>query len=248
MNNVSGTVIVLGAGAREGIGGALAQRFAAGGHHVIVTGRTEEKIEALAASLRAEGHSAEAMRVDVTVEADQDALFDHAAQIGPIAAVLYNAGSNAIIPFEQLAPERFEKFWRICCFGAFLTAKRAVPLLLQQAQAGEHSSLLFTGASGSLRGKPNFAHFASAKAGLRMLAQSLAREYGPEGIHVAHVIIDGVVDGDMIRSRFAEYLDKLGDDGGLSPAAIAETFWHLHHQPRSAWTHELELRPFKENW
>ncbi|MEL7042560.1 MAG: SDR family NAD(P)-dependent oxidoreductase [Pseudomonadota bacterium] len=239
-----GSVIILGAGAAKGVGGALARRFAAEGHHVIVCGRTKSKIDALADMVNDSKGSAESFIVDVTSDADQNALFDHAAQSGPIAAVLYNAGNNAIIPFEHLDADTFEQFWRVGCFGGFLTAQRAIPLLTKQG----HGSLFFTGASGSLRGKANFAHFASMKAGLRMLAQSLAREFGPKGIHVAHFIIDGVIDGDMVRSRFGEYLDALGEDGGLSPEAIAEAFWYVHSQPKSAWTHELDLRPFKENW
>ena len=241
---MSDTVIVLGAGASKGLGGALARRFAAGGRHVIVAGRTEAKVTALAAEIQAAGGSAEGMRVDVASEADQDALFAHAARLGPVDAVLYNAGNNAIIPFEELTPEQVETLWRVSCFGAFLTAKRAAPLLSSQGRG----SLFFTGASASMRGKPNFAHFAAPKAGLRMLAQALAREYGPKGVHVAHVIIDGIVDGEMVRNRFAQYLDALGEDGGLSPDAVAETFWQIHQQHRSAWTHELDLRPYKENW
>jgi len=241
---MSGTAIILGAGASQGVGGALARRFAAEGHHVIVAGRTEEKVQTVAAEIEGAGGSAEGMRVDVTLEPDQNALFEHASQKGPIAAVLFNAGNNAIIPFEKLDPETYEQFWRVGCFAAFLTAKRAVPILSAQG----HGSLFFTGASGSMRGKPNFAHFASMKAGLRMLAQSLAREFGPDGIHVAHFVIDGVIDGEMVRSRFGEYVEKLGEDGCLSPDAIAEAYWHVHSQPKSAWTHEMDLRPFKERW
>ncbi|MEO0784302.1 MAG: SDR family NAD(P)-dependent oxidoreductase [Pseudomonadota bacterium] len=241
---MAGTAIILGAGASNGVGGALARRFAKGGHHVIIAGRTDEKVEAVAGEIRDAGGSAEGFRTDVTSEADQDALFEHAKQKGSVDAVLFNAGNNAIIPFEDLEPELVEKFWRVGCFAGFLTAKRAVPILLAQG----HGSLFFTGASGSMRGRANFAHFASMKAGLRMLAQSLAREFGPKGIHVAHFIIDGVIDGDMVRNRFGEYLDKLGEDGGLSPDAIAEAYWYVHGQQRSAWTHEMDLRPFKENW
>lgn len=238
------SAIILGAGASDGVGGALARRFAAEGLHAIVAGRTASKVEAIAAEIGASGGSAEGVRVDVTSEADQDALFELARARGTIGAVLYNAGNNAIIPFEQLDSETLESFWRVGCFGAFLTAKRAMPILKDQGRG----SLFFTGASASMRGKPNFAHFASMKAGLRMLAQSLAREFGPAGIHIAHVVIDGVVDGEIVRSRFGEYLEQLGEDGCLKPAAIAEAFWHLHTQHRSAWTHELDLRPFKENW
>lgn len=238
------SAIIIGAGASDGVGGALARQFAANGLHAIVAGRTEAKVGLIADEIRAAGGSAEGARMDVTSEADQDALFSLATERGPVAAVIYNAGNNAIIPFEKLDAETLESFWRVGCFGAFLSAKRAVPILKDQGRG----SLLFTGASGSMRGKPNFAHFASMKAGLRMLAQSLAREYGPQGVHVAHIVIDGVIDGEMVRSRFAEYLEQLGEDGYLKPEAIAEAFWHVHNQRRSAWTHELDLRPFKENW
>lgn len=241
---MAGTVIILGAGVSQGIGGALARKFASEGHHVLVTGRTLEKVERLAEEIIDAGNSAEAMKVDVTLEVDQDALFKRASQQGPISAVLFNAGNNAVIPFSELTSETYEQFWRIGSFGAFLTAKRALPLLANQGEG----SLIFTGASGSLRGKPNFAHFAAMKASLRMLAQALAREYGPKGVHIAHVIVDGIVDAERTRSRLSDYMDSLGDDGVLSPDAIADTYWHLHTQPRSAWTHELELRPFSESW
>ena len=241
---MSETVIVIGAGASKGVGGAAARRFAKEGYHVIAAGRTREKVDAVAKEIKDAGGSAEGVQADVTIASDQDALFAHAAEQGPLAAVIYNAGNNAIVPFEDLEPELVEQFWRVGCFGAFLTAKRAIPVLKAQGKG----SLFFTGASGSMRGKPNFAHFASMKAGLRMLAQSLAREFGPQGVHVAHFIIDGVIDGDMVRSRFGEYLEQLGDDGGLSPDAIADAYWHVHTQHRSAWTHEMDLRPFKETW
>ncbi len=239
------TVIILGAGVPDGVGGALAHRFGAEGLHVIVSGRTQEKLAATVQQVQDAGGSAEACVADVTSVDAQDALFARAAERGSrIAAVIFNAGSNRPISFEALTAEQFEEFWRIGCYGAFLTAKRALPVLAAQGEG----SLLFTGASASLRGRPNFGHFASAKAALRNLVQALAREYGPQGVHVAHVIIDGVVNGDIVRGRFGEYLDNLGDNGALEPHAIAEAFWSLHTQHRSAWTHELDLRPFKEAW
>lgn len=241
---MSGTIVILGAGASNGIGGAIARKFGAGDYHVVVTGRTLEKVQLVAQEIHAAGGSAEAMKVDVTSEADQDALFEHVATLGRVAGVFFNAGNNAVIPFSELTSEVYEQFWRIGSFGAFLTAKRVLPILEEQGSG----SLFFTGASGSRRGKPNFAHFASMKAGLRMLAQALAREYGPKGVHVAHIIIDGVVNAERTRSRYAEYMDSLGEHGVLEPDEIAETFYHLHSQHRSAWTHELELRPFRENW
>ena len=239
------TVIILGAGAPNGVGGALARRFGREGLHVVVSGRTQEKVEASAQAVISAGGSAEGYQADVTSEKDQDALFEHVASLRmPLAAVVFNAGSNMPIPFEAIKAEEFESFWRIGCFGAFLTAKRAMPILAEQASG----SMLFTGASASMRGRPNFSHFASSKAGLRNLAQALAREYGPQGVHVAHIVIDGVVNGDIVQGRFKEYLESMGEDGALDPDAIADAFWSVHAQPRTAWTHELDLRPFKETW
>jgi len=239
------TVLIMGAGAVAGVGGALAQKFAANGFHVIVTGRTQSKLDAIVDAVISAGGSAEAVVANVTVDKDQNAVFDRVSlRDEALAAVVYNAGSNLPITFLDLTPEQFDEFWRIGCFGAFLTARLALPMLKEQGRG----SLFFTGASASLRGKPNFAHFAVAKAGLRNLAQALAREYGPQGVHVAHVVIDGIVNGDIVRGRFSDYLDALGDDGALEPQAIAEAFWALHQQHPSAWTHELDLRPYKEVW
>ena len=239
------TVLIMGAGAVAGVGGALVQKFAARGFHVIVAGRTQSKLDGIVESVISGGGSAEAVVANVTVDKDQNSVFDRVNLRGePLAAVVYNAGSNLPIKFSDLTPEQFDEFWRIGCFGAFLTARLVLPILQEQGRG----SLFFTGASASLRGKPNFAHFAVAKAGLRNLAQALAREYGPQGVHVAHVVIDGIVNGDIVRGRFADYLDALGDDGALEPQAIAEAFWALHEQHPSAWTHELDLRPYKEGW
>lgn len=242
---MTGTILILGAGTPDGVGGAIALWFAKVGYHICVTGRTLEKIEATRAAIVAQGGSADALVCDVTSEDDLDAVFEAiAAQDRAVASVIYNAGNNSPIAFEALTPDQFEAYWRVCCLGGFLAAKRAMPLLAQQGRG----SMLFTGASASLRGKPNFAHFSSAKGALRNLVQALAREYGPQGVHVAHLIIDGVVNGDQVKSRFGGYLEKLGEDGALDPAAIAEAFLMVHNQPRSAWTHELDLRPFKEAW
>lgn len=241
---MSGVAVVLGVGAERGLGAAIARRFANGGLHVVASGRTQEKLDAVVSAIEATGGSAAAVAGDATDAGDIAALFNTAKESGTIEAVVYNVGNNAIIPFEELDAETFETFWRVCCFAGFLTAKAAMPILAEQG----HGSFLVTGASASMRGKPDFAHFASAKSALRTLAQSLARDYGPKGVHVAHVVVDGVIDGEMVRSRFGDYLDQLGEDGSLDPDHIAETYWQLHLQPRSAWTHELEVRPFKENW
>ncbi len=242
---MSETVVILGAGAPDGVGGALARKFAKNGLNVIVSGRTQEKLNATTKEIEADGGSAEGCVADVTSEADLDALFKRVEdRQEPLAAVLFNAGRNLPVPFEDLTPAMFEEFWRIGCYGAFLTAKKAMPILKQQGQG----SMLFTGASASLRGRPGFGHFAATKAALRNLVQALAREYGPQGIHVAHVVIDGIINGDIVRGRYGEYLESLGEDGSLAPDAIAQAFWALHTQHRSAWTHELDLRPFNEKW
>lgn len=238
-------VFIVGAGLPDGVGGALARRFARAGLHVVVGGRTFDKVSETAGDICRGGGSAEPLAVDVTSARELDAAFEELARRDePLAAVIYNAGNNKPIAFGELTAAQFEDFWRVGCFGGFLTAQRALPILEQQGRG----TLLFTGASASLRGKPLFAHFAVAKAGLRSLAQALAREYGPKGVHVGHIVIDGAVNGDRLRRQLPAYLEQLGDDGTLDPDAIAEAFWWLHTQPRSAWTHELDLRPFRENW
>ncbi len=243
---MSETVLIVGAGVPDGVGGAVALRFAREGYHIHATGRTLEKVEATAEAVRQSGGSAEALRADVASEDDMRNVFVRVQERAqPVAAVIYNAGNNMPIPFENLTPELFTSFWQSCCFGGFLTAHHAMPILREQGRG----SMLFTGASGSLRGKANFGHFASAKAGLRNLAQALAREYGEKGVHVGHIIIDGVINGDRLKSSpLKPYLENLGEEGSLDPVAIAETFWSIHAQPRSAWTHEIDLRPYKENW
>lgn len=239
------TVVVLGAGNPNGIGGAIAQRFGRENLHVVVSGRTQGKLDVTAQSVIDAGGSAEAIVADVTSEAALTDLFSAVQDRGEsIAAVIFNAGNNAPIPFAELSAEDFEGYWRVGCLGGFLAAKQAIPVLVKQGSG----SFLITGASASLRGRPNFVHFAVSKSGLRSLAQALAREYGPQGVHVAHIIIDGAVNGEIVQNRFGAYLEQLGEDGSLAPSAIAETFWQIHSQPRSAWSHEVDLRPFKESW
>lgn len=240
------TAVVVGVGAEEGVGAAACRRFASEGHHVLVAGRTVAKIERVAATIAQAGGSAEAIPMDTTVEADVIALFDRAMAPGgghaPADAVIFNAGNNAHLDFRALTAQQFEDFWRVGCFAGFLVGREAARRLVPLGRG----TVIFTGASGSLRGKPGFAHFAAAKAGLRMIAQSMAREYGPQGIHVAHAVIDGGINGARLKSRMPDLLEKRGEDGLLSVEAIALTYWQIHRQPRSAWTQEIDLRPFKE--
>lgn len=240
------TAVVVGVGAERGIGAAVCRRFATGGYHVLVAGRTVSKIEQVAERIRASGGSAQSIVVDTTSEADVAQLFDLAMAPGtgrdPVDAVVFNAGNNQIIDFRSLTAEQFESFWRVGCFGGFLVGREAAR---RMAPLGR-GTVIFTGASGSLRGKPGFAHFAAAKAGLRMVSQSMAREFGPQGLHVAHVLIDGGVNGDRLRQAIPGMVEQRGEDGLLDVDAIADTYWHLHQQPRTAWAQEIDLRPYKE--
>lgn len=240
------TAVVIGAGAERGLGAALCRRFAAGGYHVLVSGRSLEKIERVAQSIRETEGSAEAAVADAASERDVIRLFDRAMSPDggrdPADLVAFNAGNNQRIKFAELTAEQFEDFWRIGCFAGFLAGREAARRLAPLGRG----TILFAGASASLRGKPGFAHFASAKAGLRMIAQSMAREYGPQGLHVAHVVIDGGINGDRLLSRVPGLVEQRGEDGLLGIDAIAETYWQIHRQPRSAWTQEVDLRPYKE--
>jgi NAD(P)-dependent dehydrogenase (short-subunit alcohol dehydrogenase family) len=240
--------VVVGVGGERGLGAALCRRFAAEGYHLLVAGRTPEKIAQVVQTIRRSGGSAEPMAVDTTREDDVVRLFDRAVSPGdgldPADLVIFNAGNNQRIDFRELTAAQFEDFWRVGCFGGFLVGREAARRLAPLGRG----TVIFTGASASVRGRPGFAHFAAAKAGLRMISQSMAREYGPLGIHVAHVLIDGGINGDRLRNRAPTLIKERGEDGLLGIDAIADTFWHIHRQQRSAWTQEVDLRPFKETF
>ncbi len=242
------TAIVIGVGAEHGLGAALCRRFAAEGHHVLVAGRTPHRIEQVVRAIAEAGGSAEAVPTDTTREEEVIQLFDRAmspgAGNGPLDLVVFNAGNNQRIEFRETTAAEFEAFWRVGCYGGFLVGREAARRLAPLGRG----TVIFTGASGSMRGKPGFAHFAAAKSGLRMIAQSMAREFGPQGLHVAHVVIDGGIHGERLLSRRPQLLAERGEDGLLDVDAIAETYWHVHRQARSAWAHEIDLRPFKESF
>lgn len=225
------------------MGAQLCHRFARLGLHVFVSGRTQEKIEAVAQAIRAEGGTATAFVADATVEQDVLALFAAAAAAGRIELVVYNTGNNTPGRVEDMTAEFFEQSWRVCCFGGFLFGREAV-----RHMKGQGGTLLFTGASASLRGRPGFGAFNSSKAGLRTLAQAMAKEYGPDGIHVGHVVIDGAIHGEKILTRVPEYAEKLGEDGMIEIEAIVDAFEFLYKQPRRGWTFELDVRTSLENW
>ncbi|MCP5055153.1 MAG: SDR family NAD(P)-dependent oxidoreductase [bacterium] len=240
-----GTAIVIGVGAETGVGGALCRRFASEGLHVLVGGRTPAKIEAAAESLRQQGGQATAVQIDATKSSDIARIFDAAEEAGGVPElVVYNAGNNQFSGLLDMSDEFFEQVWRVCCFGGFLTGREAAK---RMPPAGG-GSLLFTGATASMRARPPFTAFASAKAALRGVAHGIAREFGPQGLHVGHVVIDGVIDGDMVNERMPVIKERLGAEGMLQVDDIAATFWMLHTQPKSTWTLELDIRPFKEGF
>jgi NAD(P)-dependent dehydrogenase (short-subunit alcohol dehydrogenase family) len=242
MEQMTRTAIVIGAGAAAGVGGALARRIAREGLHVLIGARNAERVEALAAGLRSDGFSASGVAMDTTKPADVARLFDAAG--GPPELVVYNAGNAFVKPLLETGDDEFEAVWRLACFGGFLAGREAARRMLPAGRG----TLLFTGATASLRARPPFLAFASAKAGLRAVAHGMAREFGPQGLHVAHVVIDGAIDGDQLNRRIPQLKERLGEDGMLAPDAIAEAYWQLHLQPRSAWTLELDLRPYKETF
>ena len=237
-----GTAVVVGVGAETGLGAGLARRFAREGLRVVVAGRTRERLRATAASICSSGGSVVVKVADVSREANVIALFDEAAGENDLELVVYNVGNNFAAPALETQTKLFEDLWRQNALGGFLVGREAV----RQFAPRQRGTILFTGATASLRARPPFLAFASAKAALRAVAQGLAREFGPQGIHVAHVVIDGAIQGEYAAIKFADYVRSKGENGLLSVEAIAEAYLVLHRQPASAWTHELDLRPFKE--
>jgi NAD(P)-dependent dehydrogenase (short-subunit alcohol dehydrogenase family) len=240
----AGTVLVAGVGSLNGLGAAIARRFGREGFPVAIAGRNAEKLAATEAALKGEGLTVVSVVGDVSKAEDARRFVEAAQALGPLAVAVHNAGSNRPSPFLKLSEAEFEAHWREHALGGFQLAQAALPALLERGEG----SLFFTGASGSLRGKANFAPFAAAKAALRNLAQSLAREFGPQGIHVGHVVIDGGIEGERLLSRVPQLKDQRGPDGLLNIDAIADAYVVMHRQHRSAWTLELDVRPWAENF
>ncbi len=239
----SGSAIVVGVGPERGLGAVLAMCFAEKGLHVFIVGRSEEKLNHIVLQIQKAGGSATPIIADVTLEQDVIRCFSVLRECGEIIQVAaYNVDSNIPLSFFQTDIKTFTLLWQQNCLGAFLFAKEIMAIM----QAQQQGTVFFTGATASLRAKPPFTAFASAKSGLRALAQGLAREFSPQGVHVVHTVIDGVIDGDRARKQFPEYVKAKGQEGLLQLEAIAQTYWAIHQQPRSAWTNELDLRPFKE--
>jgi NAD(P)-dependent dehydrogenase (short-subunit alcohol dehydrogenase family) len=240
--------VALVVGAGDFIGGAIAKRFAAGGYTAVVGRRNAEKLAPLVKEIEEAGGRAHALALDAREEEHVQAAFASIERdIGPLEVVVFNVGANVTFPIRDTTSRVFRKVWEMACLGGFLIGREAANVMVPR----ERGSIFFTGATASLRGGKGYAAFASAKFGLRALAQSMARELGPANIHVAHLVIDAGVDTAWVRERIrAAGRDPADLPPGtlMNPASVAEAYWTLHQQPRDAWTFELEIRPHRETW
>lgn len=238
-------------GAGDATGGAIARAFAKEGYAACVTRRSADKLQALVAQIEADGGVAHAFGSDARKEDEVVALVEQIeATVGPIEVMVFNIGANVPESILTESARKYFKVWEMACFSGFLNAREVARRMVARElpASGHRGTILFTGATASLRGGANFAAFSGAKMALRALAQSMARELGPQGIHVAHPIIDGAIDTEFIRSNFPERYALKSQDGILKPDHIAQQYVMLHRQPRDAWTHELDLRPWMEKF
>jgi NAD(P)-dependent dehydrogenase (short-subunit alcohol dehydrogenase family) len=244
MNKVA---LIVGAG--DSTGGAVARRFARDGYTACVTRREADKLVPLVAQIEAEGGRAVPFGSDARKEEEVVALVEQIeSTIGPIEVLVFNIGANVPCSILDETARKYFKIWEMACFGGFLNGREVAKRMVARAAPERKQTIIFTGATASLRGAANFSAFAGAKHALRALAQSMARELGPRGIHVAHSIIDGAIDTAFIRNTFPERYALKDQDGILNPDHIADAYFMLHSQPRDAWTHELDLRPYMEKF
>jgi len=235
--------LVIGAG--DALGGAIARRFAREGYVAVGVRRQQDKLTALVETIEADGGKAFGFGCDARKEEEVIALFDRIeAEIGQVEVCVFNIGANVRFSISDTSARVYFKVWEMACFAGFLTGREAA----RRMEPRGRGTILFTGATASVRGREGFSAFSGAKHALRALAQSMARELGPKGIHVAHTLIDGPIDTQWIAENFPESYARKADDGILDPDHIADNYWHLHTQPRDCWTHELDLRPWSENW
>ena len=235
--------LVIGAG--DALGGAIARRFAREGYVAVGVRRQQDKLTALVEAIEAEGGKAFGFGCDARKEEEVIALYNRIeAEIGPIEVCVFNIGANVRFSISDTTARVYFKVWEMACFAGFLTGREAA----RRMEPRGRGTILFTGATASVRGREGFSAFSGAKHALRALAQSMARELGPKGIHVAHTLIDGPIDTQWIAENFPESYARKAQDGILDPDHIADNYWHLHTQPRDSWTHELDLRPWSESW
>lgn len=235
--------LIIGAG--DATGGAVAKRFAREGFVTCVTRRHEDKLAPLIAEIAAEGGRAvgfgsDARREDAVIELVDTIERD----IGPIEVFVYNVGANSPMSILDETARRYTKIWELASLGGFLTGREVAKRMVTRGRG----TMLFTGATASLRGRANFAAFAGGKHALKALAESMARELWPQNIHVGHIIVDGAIDTAFIRDTFPARYALKAEDGILNPAHIADNYWHLHCQPRDSWSFEIDLRPWMEKW
>lgn len=236
-------ILVVGAG--DATGGAIARRFAREGYVACVTRRTADRLQPLVDRIRADGGEAHAFGSDARKEEAMVELVERIeADVAPIEVAVFNIGGNVRHGITETTARVYFKVWEMACFGGFLMGREVAKRMLPRGRG----TIVFTGATASLRGREGFAAFAGAKHALRALAQSMARELWPRGIHVAHTVIDGAIDTEFIRTNWPERYATRDRGGILDPEHIAETYWQIHCQPRDAWTHETELRPWIESW
>ena len=234
-------ILVVGAG--DATGGAVARRFAREGYIACVTRRSADKLAPLVAQIEAAGGKAVPFGSDARNEDEVIKLVEHIErEIAPIEVAVFNIGGNVRFGITETTTRVYTKVWEMAALAGFLMGREVAKVMLPR----ERGSIFFTGATASLRGRDGFAAFAGAKHALRALAQSMARELGPKGIHVAHLVIDGAIDTAFIRDTFPERYKLKEKEGIVNPDAIAEAYWQLHIQPKNAWTHEMDLRPWME--
>lgn len=237
--------LVIGVG--DGVGSAIAKAFALDGFETVITRRSRnvDDLEKIAQGIRELGCVVHARGVDARSEEETTALFEEIERnIGPLEVVVFNIGANVRFSIEETTARVFTKVWEMACFAGFLAGREAAKVMGPRG----HGTIIFTGATASLRGKEGFAAFAAAKSALRSVAQTMARELGKKNIHVAHVVCDGSIEGVFARENIPDLDQRLAEERILKPDDIALNYVHLHHQKRSAWTHELDLRPWSENW
>ncbi|HSV54942.1 MAG TPA: SDR family oxidoreductase [Burkholderiaceae bacterium] len=244
MNKVA---LIVGAG--DSTGGAIARRFAREGYTACVTRRSLDKLQPLLAQIKADGGQAHGFPSDARKEEEVVALIEQIeSSVGPIEVLVFNIGANVPCSILDETARKYFKIWEMACLGGFLNGREVARRMVAREGNGHKGTIIFTGATASLRGAANFAAFAGAKHALRALAQSMARELGPRGVHVAHVVVDGAIDTEFIRENFPERYALKEQGGILNPDHIADNYWMLHQQPRDAWTHELDLRPYMEKF
>ena len=238
------TEIALIIGAGDNLGAAISRRFAREGLHVVATRRRGD-LEKTVGEIESAGGKATGIHSDARSEDEVKALIDRVeTDLGPIAACVFNVGGNVRFPIAETTERVYRKVWEMCALAGFLVGREVAGPMRRRGRG----TIIFTGASASLRGASGFAAFAGGKHALRALAQSMARELGPEGIHVAHVIVDGLIENPSTAELFPEMYNARLPDGIIRPDDAAEAYWTLHAQPRTAWTFEMDLRPFKERW